>query len=705
MIRPRQIYGSEFRKLVDPFKVDLPETGLVLVRGVNKDTGDSSDSGKSSLLQIIPYMVGGCPYPSTELVNWHTGKAPHVGVVLDTPRGEMTVERAKGLSVKLGGETWAGEAAKAELDRTFGMDVKLRALTTYRSQGAGGLFLGMPDADKKEFLTKVLGLDRYERLAADAGAAAKGFRDKVQALESTAAALRSLVDEKAQDLPEAPDIGPAVETLASLKEAAARAKKTLEDAEALQQQAEVRAGQQVSDAVVLVEAELEARLAVLRHERQAALEIAPALSERGQKAAELLPRVVEALKTCKEEDLKKKEELAALRRNLQEAVKLAQAEARPRSRLQQDLERLQHDEAHLAGQTCPTCQREWVTDEAQLTLEQVRERIAQLRDSLKEAAAAEARAQKEEAELKALPGFVPSPKISQLEARQDELEQIVKAEKTEAEAEKMALLRDIQKRETEATQAASEGRRQAQGLAPPLLQEVRIGVQTARQGRERAEEELRRQTSEVASLKQAAAVAASKAQDLAQTRSRLEAAESELEAQRAKLALELDVVAAVGKEGFLGVIFDNILGEVSDATNAILESVANVRHLTFEFDLEKETASGNVQRRIIPVVYSHGRKVPFNSGLSGGMQSMVNLAVDLGFGEVASNRRNGYPGWLELDEAFDGLGNVAKESCMEMLSNHASGRLVLVVDHNTSFQGLFHQIISLECVDGRSRVV
>ena len=87
------------------------------------------------------------------------------------------------------------------------------------------------------------------------------------------------------------------------------------------------------------------------------------------------------------------------------------------------------------------------------------------------------------------------------------------------------------------------------------------------------------------------------------------------------------------------------------------------------------------------------------------MQTSVELAVDLAMGDVISRRRGTYPGWLILDESFDGLGGASKESCIEMLSAFAQDRLILVVDHDASFQGLFHQVIEIESVDGKSRIL
>jgi DNA repair exonuclease SbcCD ATPase subunit len=122
-------------------------------------------------------------------------------------------------------------------------------------------------------------------------------------------------------------------------------------------------------------------------------------------------------------------------------------------------------------------------------------------------------------------------------------------------------------------------------------------------------------------------------------------------------------------------------------------------------DSQREKASGGTQNKIDIKVLAEGKEIPYEAGLSGGMAAATGLSLDLALGAVLSRRQNRFPGWLILDEAFDGLGTISKESCLEMLSKHVSGRLVLVVDHNSEFHGLFDHVIEIEMIDGESRVV
>jgi len=65
------------------------------------------------------------------------------------------------------------------------------------------------------------------------------------------------------------------------------------------------------------------------------------------------------------------------------------------------------------------------------------------------------------------------------------------------------------------------------------------------------------------------------------------------------------------------------------------------------------------------------------------MLSAVYLATDLAIIDVVSRRLGVAPGWLVLDESFEGLGPVEKEAYLEVLNNYARNKLVLIIDHGT----------------------
>jgi DNA repair exonuclease SbcCD ATPase subunit len=133
-----------------------------------------------------------------------------------------------------------------------------------------------------------------------------------------------------------------------------------------------------------------------------------------------------------------------------------------------------------------------------------------------------------------------------------------------------------------------------------------------------------------------------------------------LAAGELKMRAEEDFWALL--KSFLNLVFDETLQCVAARANELLVGVPNVAGLTLDFTSERETKSGTVRQEIKLVVRKDGHEIPFRSGCSGGQQAVIELAVDLALAEVIAERTSVYPGWLVLDEPFDGLGAVGQGS-------------------------------------------
>lgn len=155
-------------------------------------------------------------------------------------------------------------------------------------------------------------------------------------------------------------------------------------------------------------------------------------------------------------------------------------------------------------------------------------------------------------------------------------------------------------------------------------------------------------------------------------------------------------------KSFLNLVFDETLQCIAARANELIVGVPNVAGLTLDFASERETKSGTVRQEIKLLVRKDGHEIPFRSGCSGGQQAVVELAVDLALAEVIAERTGVYPGWLVLDEPFDGLGAADKEGCMEVLSRVAEDRAIFVIDHSTETKSAFDSVISVKYADGRS---
>lgn len=692
--RLRRVYGRNFRRLVAPWEVRFPETGLVLIHGLNEDTNDSSDSGKSSLLLAIAHLFGGCPYPATELQSWLTEEPYLVGAELEHNGATVTVERSpKGLTVVaeghgLVGVKHKGRAAEAELDRLFGMDADTRALVTYRGQEEDGLFLAMKDDEKKAFLGRLLGLAKYEALAEDAKERAKGLRAKLASAETAEATAKAAVAAAEERLAQVAAAGDPAE----LRARAEAAEREADVAEAMAADHEAAVAEIRERYVTLLEERAAKARAAQAAEVQAVsdppeLAAARAELEAARRGYDLLQKADAETRAAHE---RRRGEIKA--RGAAAVARMKQAGA-----LEEGLQELRHELAHLKGENCPTCGREW-KGPAPEQVAALEKRIARQEKQAQDAAAAKAETDAARAEL-ALHGEHAAPpelaamaaEVKRLALRCDELQAGTARRRRELTA------RYDKELETAKAQLADARDRK--------LAEPEERAKDARRKARAAREQAAAARSLIGAAEAAGARRAERAAELERHRKALSNAATLAEVARAQLAAEDDLEALAGRRGFLGLIVDDVLAEAAAATNEILSNVANVRHVSFDFELEKEAKTGSVATRITPVVTLDGGRRPLRSGLSGGMGSAVQLAVDLGIGEVAAKRCGAFPGWLVLDESFDGLGKVSKESCMEMLQAYAADRLVLVVDHSSEFQGLFQQTVELRAKDGRVRIL
>jgi len=615
VIRLKSLTLQNFRSFYDRTTVEFPENGLLLIRGQSADHGDSSGSGKSSLMLAISYALGICPLPGTSLTSWGAEGPMQVSLVLDLgDAGDVTLNRGKTNNVAYadGRVVTGAKNIEAEIVKLTGLSVEALEAITYRVQGARGTFLSMGDLEKKEFLTGLLGLgviekaiEDSEKLLADLEAS---HSERMASITATAEKLTWL---RSQTPP--PEVVSTVDhaRLAELeKEMAAFIAKgkflpTPEPSEArrkLEQGAEV----------------LKAKLATLR----AADKEAQTRFEAQQRDA----------------------------RNLQ-AQKRELKNANKQRRLV---------EVGLQNAKCPTCEQEWHNQEKLHAVQAEIRSANALIDSLPD-----------EGVLEQLVSarFEPNPDIAKWEATGNKL------------ATEYAALK------------AKEG---AEFLAQQQWH-LTVGANIERELNDLKD----RARSEAFRLKQRDDWMHNHAADIAGLEGKQLFAQTRADDVLKKANAEKDFLALMGRKGFLGVIFDDVLAEIRQEVNAQLGQLANVSQVTLDFVSESVTKAGTTKKAIQPVFYVNGHESSFVM-LSGGMQTSVELVVDLALMTVVQRRTGALPGWLMLDEAFNGQGTVTKEAVLSALRVYAEGKLIIVVDHSSETKEQFSQVIEVSNQGGRS---
>lgn len=154
----------------------------------------------------------------------------------------------------------------------------------------------------------------------------------------------------------------------------------------------------------------------------------------------------------------------------------------------------------------------------------------------------------------------------------------------------------------------------------------------------------------------------------------------------------------LGRNGFLGSIFDEILLEIESRTNKMLAMIPNVSRFTVSISSTSETKKGTIKKTISTKILKDGKDISIKS-LSGGQRCSVELCADLAVAKTIQ-RRSGSPlGWIMLDEAMDGLDSISKTPAIEMIKQEIQG-LVLIIDHDPEVKATFDNIVEVE-YDGR----
>jgi hypothetical protein len=689
----KELTLKDFGPFEGTHKVQFPKAGFYLVRGKVSETGAGSGAGKSYLLKAISHLFGGCKDPATELQSWFTKEPPEASAIIETSKGDIVVKRRKGLSIsgELYKEPIKGNAGEAELDQIFGMSEEARAICTYRGQRKPGLFLSLSDENKKTFLWNLLELGAYEKVA-------NAAQEKVKKLEAELVTQSSQADfcftalvngRESLNMAEL-----ALGALQPFDPAALQELKTQIE----KKRNELANNQRAAEAIRLRSSnELEAVLAVNRAKIKKAYEAKEPIEITGLKTT--LDGVRKSLDEAKEKDAASALQISKQRNELNISINSLRSAVSHRVKIQKDLDAAHIRAKTLSSQKCSECKREWVGSDAEATLADVKKTILGLQDALLDIQVKEDELAGQVVRLQGIKPHEADPNIAVLQDNLAAIAENIKTKTNAFEAARRQRIFDLEQ----------EDKKTKEQFAIDLARNLQAVTQfeTAIQGA------LRSDLSEeqtLVSLKSQAEVKKAVVNERKLLAASLETshkvAVEKRDQTKQALNLEKDVVALVGRQGFLGSIVEEVLVEIAAAANDILSQVANVRHLSVDFETEKVAeTTGNAKARITLCVFSRGRKVSFASGISGGMQIAVELAVDLAVGDVVSRRRGSWPNWLVLDECFDGLGGPDKESCLEMLQNHSGDRLILVVDHDSSFQGLFNNTIEIEMTDGRSRIV
>lgn len=634
-MRLKKLRIQNFRSFLDS-TVEFPERGMVLIRGRDRTSGESSGTGKTAIFLAIAYALDCLPsgFTAKALQNWFSNEDLQVTLTLEVDGKEVVLSRGTKTQVDYGDRQVKGaKSYPEELARLVKVPLAFMGALTFRPQDTKGLFPSMGPTEKLEFLSELLGLGQIEVAVDKAEVTARGLATKHAELQASAAASKQSLELLESTKPMAPE-GNQKELIAT-RDAAASALNTFDIMLAQLKLRVQEATKDQTDAIyrrvkeldneILQSRKFEANLLELDRSRQ--VEHQAAVAKAFAKEVELMKALVVAKNQLKDAE----------------------------STIRQ-----------LKENKCPTCKQAWADaqEELQRQLAIVAEKSGDL-PALEE----ELRVHLEGK----LPAFLPDPKIAACR----EITRKLTDEKFKVGSTQVATPPDMLERLVALTRSVEE--------TSAIKLKADWEIQVLEKAHLNYEAQLAKHNRTLHSL-----------------RTGHESYLVDLQTIQTKLNAERDFIALMGKQGFLGRIVEEVLTEISDEATKWLGRMANVNRVNIVFTTENEKGRQQIQTW----VDVRGNRAKPEAVLSGGQLTSVAQAVDLAVMSVITRRRGGVvPGWLCLDEVFNGQGQVTKDASLEILKEISADRLVMVIDHGTETKESFSRTIDIEFNEGISEVV
>ena len=715
-IRLKRVEMHHFRSVRDSLSFDFPETGVVLLQG-------PSGAGKSTFILALSVVLDCCPFPMTELQSFLTPEPFWVKVTFHSDKaGTFSITRgAKNKLEREGMKPLTSvKAISEEMYKLFEVPADLTSDTvkdlTYRPQDEESDFLTWPNAVKQNFLATLLGMNRFEiaiKLANESVSKLQsqrnqtqiqvsGKRDFIRALHSQMSMLPAVDLERERALTER------VKALEAQAAELAAGQQEAQKALSLFQQTAPR---QVLMLLANAKAEHDRKLTAWEIEYKQANQGVSDLrvsmpSDEEQKLDRLYGQGQEKLKGLKLADEVARQQVEVEKSRLTASIMIAKNEAGKQERYRDAIRAVKERIATLAGKKCPTCQRDW--SDAHFEAEELE--LARLEDSLKAAIASENEipALRIQRDAKV---WTANPEIAKIETVLAKMTEkmhglhIAREAVASGAAEKArALVLEVGHKRVNFDNEYRDQEKQAQQQVDQQRHELESVVSTKQYAAALAASEValtRTQLSGCASgNKQAIGGRASLEKQIQDYEQAAEELEKQLVVTDQQIGEEQDFATAVGRDGFMGSIFDEIVQEIAGETNTILGRVNNTSTVVLEFRSENVTQKGAVTKELKPYITIGGYDIGLKSGLSGGMLSAVKLANKLARRGVIGRRTGVNLGWICLDEPFNGMGRVDKETALEILNEIAVDDLVIVVDHGDSFKGQFAKTLKFQLTHG-----
>ena len=674
MFKILKIRFSNFGRFVGDHEVDFSEkSNIMQVDAINKNTGGSSGSGKTTIFLALEYVLGINDIPATALQSRLT-KDPmsaSVTALIGQEIYEITRNIKKGLSIVSALKSVSGSSsiAEDELRSLIGIPIKLLRPLIHKRQNEGGFFLSKTPSKMHSFLMDCLDMKDYE-------AKIKKAELDENTVEETIKVLDFAIQEKKQDLISAQAV------LGSLLEP----QKTIEPSVIFDIESKLK---KTAD---LVRSETEKHSIelskILKPEAPDIKDNEDILSK--IKAQELSITELELfIKSSEDKELSLKLDRQKRSVSLQKDLSLAKSQVislkaatKNMADQQREFDAIKKEIEHAKGESCPTCRQKLQGGNMQEILSRLADRAKRIYVSIQESSAAIADLPSWESKILTAEDQIKSLNLEMIQVN-PEIDSAKKAisltrtglaalfvEKDRYRNSQLQAYKETLKSYESTISALSSEHTSKMVLLNGSLRAYEMALSDAKMRLQKESLDLERYQADMIRWNKS----------ISQISLRLDSLEKEREDAKRKLIVTKEAVRFV--KSYSNQLFQDSLSMVAENATKILSRVPNTSTATIMFDSSRTTQSGTIKEEVVPVLSIDGEVgIPVDS-LSGGERAAVDLAVDLAVIDMIESRTGKGIDLFALDEPFDGLDSVCKENCLEVLKNHMSDRKIIIVDHS-----------------------
>lgn len=147
--------------------------------------------------------------------------------------------------------------------------------------------------------------------------------------------------------------------------------------------------------------------------------------------------------------------------------------------------------------------------------------------------------------------------------------------------------------------------------------------------------------------------------------------------------------------------FQETLDSIAYTATNMLSFIPNVRNSSIFFDIQKEMKNGSVRDEITPMININGENAIPLKTLCGGEGTAIDLAVDLAVIDTIESKTGRGANFFIMDEPFNGLDSVCKESCLDILRQMNLNKKIIMIDHSSELKEMVSDVITV-CLSGEN---